>query len=411
MFRATGMKPWPRTAALAGGAAVLWLATLLYAQSAGRLIADEAVHVPQIQAFLRGDFAAHPLLTTIPGYHAIVAVAMRALGAESIAWMRAIGALFGIVAALLFHAIRRRMDDAQPARSAALLFFLPFLYPYDFLVYTDVLSLALVLGALLCALDRRHVAAALAVTGAVLVRQNNVVWAGFLPLFALWPALERERWRVDRCFGEVLRVGGPYVIPVTVFCAYWAWNGTISLSKAVVGGHPDMELHAGNVYFALFLFFVFFPYETWTGARRFLARARRARWLFLLPLLVFAVARLKGSYDNSQFTDYFIRNAIVQAVRHGDWARWLFGAAVAVAACGVAAARFNVRQGWLVYPFAAFYLSSSLLIENRYSIIPFALWMALQRSGGERADWIRLAAWIVASLFFAWGVFGGRFML
>ncbi|HEY9541073.1 MAG TPA: hypothetical protein VIR05_05505, partial [Luteimonas sp.] len=211
--------------------------------------------------------------------------------------------------------------------------------------------------------------------------------------------------------GEVARVAWPYALPVAMFLAYWAWNGTISLSKTVAGGHPDLELHAGNVWFSLFLFFVFFPREAWVGSKRFVGALRRNAWLFLLPLAIIALAKLKGSYDNTQFADYFIRNAIIVAVRDGGWERWAFGAVVALSACSIGFVRFAIPQAWLVYPVAILYLSASLLIENRYSIIPFALWMALRSPGSDRAERVQLVAWALVSLFFVWGIFTGRFML
>src|SRR5690606_41591087 len=57
------------------------------------------------------------------------------------------------------------------------------------------------------------------------------------------------------------------------------------------------------------------------------------------------------------------------------------------------------------------YLASSWLIENRYSIIPFALWMVLRTNGSDRADRIRLVIRVLVSQFFVWGIFSGRFML
>jgi hypothetical protein len=246
---------------------------------------------------------------------------------------------------------------------------------------------------------------------AICVRQNNVVWAGFMPLFALWPTLKEANWRPWRCAATVARVAWPYLLPVAAFLAYWAWNGTISLSKTVAAGHPDLRLHVGNLYFSLFLFFVFFPDDVWTGAKQFVAAARDNRWLLLIPLVLFAFVKLKGSYDNTQFTDYFIRNAIIEAARHGVWERWVFSAVVALAACSIGFVRFTRPQAWLVYPFSILYLALSWLIENRYSIIPFALWMALRTTGSDRADRIRLVAWIVVSQFFVWGIFSGRFML
>src|SRR3546814_11420877 len=102
------------------------------------------------------------------------------------------------------------LGDPHASRSAALLFFLPFLFPYYFLVYTDVLSWLLVLCALLATLERRHVLAALALALSIGVRQNNVVWAGFMPLLALWPTLQEAGWSPWRRAGEVARVAWPY---------------------------------------------------------------------------------------------------------------------------------------------------------------------------------------------------------
>ena len=182
-------------AALIAGFGAVWLLALFYAQSANVVLADESVHVPQIQDFMRGSFVVHPLLTTIPGYHLLMAGAMKLLAADSVAQMRAIGAVLGLAPALVFYFIRRTTGDLHPVRSASLLFFLPFLYPYYFLIYTDVLSLALVLCAMLATLHRRHFWSAVALVFSILVRQNNVVWAGFMPLFALWPVPRHANWR------------------------------------------------------------------------------------------------------------------------------------------------------------------------------------------------------------------------
>src|SRR3546814_11914652 len=106
-----------------------------FTQRSGRVIADESVHVPQIQWFLQGRFEAHPLLTTIPGYHLAVAALLTVASIKSVAAIRAVGAGIGVACALVFWLIRRRLGAPHASRSAALLFFLPSLSAFYVPVY------------------------------------------------------------------------------------------------------------------------------------------------------------------------------------------------------------------------------------------------------------------------------------
>src|SRR3546814_17445017 len=130
-----------------------------------------------------------PILTTIPGYHLAVAALLKVASIESVAAMRAVGAGIGVACALVFWLIRRRLGDPHASRSAALLFFLPFLFPSYFLVYTVVLSLLLVLFALLATLERRPVIADLAVAMSTGVRQDTGVGSGFISSLGWWRPL------------------------------------------------------------------------------------------------------------------------------------------------------------------------------------------------------------------------------
>ncbi len=106
--------PTRKDAALIAVSGALSLLALLFAQSASQLIADESVHVPQIQWILQGRFDAHPLLTTIPGYHLLVAAVLKAMALDSLGAMRTIGLATGIASALMFWFIRRATGDLQP---------------------------------------------------------------------------------------------------------------------------------------------------------------------------------------------------------------------------------------------------------------------------------------------------------
>ncbi|MGY3230819.1 alpha-1,2-glucosyltransferase [Luteibacter sp. HA06] len=370
-------------------------------------IVDEGVHVPQVASFLAGRWDTQPNLAMIPGYHIVMAALMSASGLSSLGAMRDISAGFGVTAALVFFFIRRKLGDDDALLSASLFFAFPLFFPYDFLVYTDIFSLTVVLLAVLSALHGRHFLAACIMTLSLAVRQNNIIWAVFLATYAAWPSLSALGNSVRARLGRSIAAAAPYLLPALAFLAYWRWNGTIVFSSGISGAHPDLTLHGGNVWLALFLFLVLFPREAWSGVISFGEAVRLRPWLLLIPLCLAVWTRMHGSGDNQAFQDYFIRNAFIAFVAHG-WARVCFSILVALAACSIVFTRLRDQRGWLIYPFSVICLASSALIENRYSIVPFALWMAFRQENSPR--WM-LPVWLGLSLFLTYGVLTLKFML
>lgn len=372
-----------------------------------RVIVDESVHVPQIEGFMAGDWEVQPALAMIPGYHLVMAAVMSVTGFSFPGAMRAASALFGLMAALVFYRIRREWNDGHAVTSAALFYACPLFFPYYFLVYTDIFSLALVLSAVLATVRGRHLLAAAIMTVSLAARQNNVIWAAFLAAYAAWPDLAKQDdalWsRVRRGFVTAM----PYLLPGLVFVAYWKWNGSIVFSTGLSRAHPDMKLHGGNVWFTVFLFALLFPLDAWKGLKSFMALARDRPWILLIPVVIAACVRLHGSGDNRAFLDYFLRNAFIAGVAHG-WARAAFGVLVGLTVCALAFVEFREARGRLVYPFSVIGLASSSLIENRYSIIPLALWMVFRKDSGPR--WM-VYVWLAVSSFLTYGVLTMRFML
>lgn len=395
--------------ALLGACFVLWLCTQLYVYPFRGRVVDENYHIPQIAAFMRGEWAIDPSLTTIPGYHLVMAGVMKLLSLHSVQDLRMINAVLGLLVACLFYLIRRTYADPQALLYASAFFFLPLLYPYYFLIYTDVFSLTLILLAFLLSLNERHVWAAFVLTLALLVRQNNVIWAAFLPLLCFF-SQERPSTIRTGAIAQLRKVAWPYLLPGVIFLLYWGWHGSISLSRAVADKHPDLAFHLGNIYLFFFSIVLLFPHDIVRGMRRYLDVARQKPWLFVIPIFLVAFARLQGNPDNYMGEHYFLHNALIQAVSRTP-ADLAFAAIVAIGFCGVISAPFLAPKGWLLYPFAAFYLGASWLVENRYLIIPLTLWMAMRKLETTKSLYGCLAAWASVSLFLVWGVFGGKFML
>lgn len=375
------------------------------------MFTDEVNHYPQTVLFLRGDFRALPDLTTIPGYHAAVAAILRLFGAGSLDAARLVNAMFGLAVAAGFHSLRRQLWPGSETIATAQLLVLPILVCLFFIVYTDVFALALLLAATLATLRQRHFLSALALMMLVGVRQHEVIWVGFLAVLGVWPAW-RERgldaWR------EVLAVGAPYLLPLAGFVAFWWWNGSISLSTGQAALHPDLSLHLGNVYFALFLAGILLPFHVLAGLREFVTASRRRPWLIAIPLLVFAAFwwgfRVDNPY-NSVAPWFYIRNGLLVAVDQQWMWRGMFGLVATAALCGLASTRLRPQGAAWLYGFAALFLAASWLIEQRYVLVPLVLWLAFREHRSRAIECATFALWLVLAVCVFSGMVSGKFFL
>ncbi len=395
--------------------ACAWLAMLAFAVH-GRVIGDEAVHWPQVQRFLHGDYRVfEQWLTNVPGYHWLATALLWPLGVDGLGWGRALGGVFVLACLLAMHRIRLALHPADAQRTAAQLFFLPVLLVYGWLAYTDVPALAFLLGALLATLHGRHRLSAVLLLGSMAMRQNQVLWAAFLASYAAWPLLARDGWRVWRQWRALWAVGWPYAACVLVFLGYWLWNGSISYSTAQAKAHPDLVWRVGNPMLLLALAAALFPLQIVAGWRRGIARLRDGRgwaWL-LLPLAVFALYAWQFQVDHpyNRPMGNSLRNQWLHVVSRESWAWWAFGLAAAWASVGLALARYATPQGWLWLPFSLAFVGASWMIETRYVVVPFVLFLALRLPESAWAERVTLAGWVVLSGWLAWNVFNLNFML
>lgn len=367
--------------------------------SHGSALTDEVEHFAQIHLFLRGDWRLVPSLTTIPGFHVAVAALLWPFGGDSLAAARFVCAAFGLLAIAGFHALRRAAMPGTQTLASAQFIVLPLLVPFFFIVYTDVLALALLLWATVATLAGRHWMSSLLLVALVCVRQNEVVWAGLLALLATWPSWQRARldaWR------EIAARGVPYLAPVALFIAFWAWNGSISLSRTQAALHPDLSLHAGNIGLALVLAALLLPLHVIAGLREFASRAREAPAWLLLPLLVAGAFWFGFHADNpynTAFPHYYLHNGFVHLAQNEPLARAGFAILAAAAVCGLARTRLHPPQALWLYPFAALFLAASWLVEVRYALVPFVLWLGFREPRSARVEYATLALWFTLAVF------------
>lgn len=396
---------------LAWAGFVFLYAAIAYLSADVKPIADEIAHYVHINWFDHGKFKiAWDILTVLPGYHAISAAILWATDLRTLAAARLLNALYGLLAIGAFHWMRKAAAGKGSALATLQFALLPILFPYDFMVFTDVLSLAVVLAAGAATLNRRDVVSGMLMIAALCIRQTNVVW---LPLYA-WLALSPDRPLTMPTLRQFLTRTWPYAAGIVLFTAYWIGNGSISLSKEQSTMHPDFSIHVGNVYFALFLCAALFPLHVASGLKSFAAKLCAQPGWAAAPIAALALYWFGFRVDhpfNQALEPWMLHNRILLFAQSAWWWKAAFGLVAVAAACGLAETRLRPRSAWVLYPLALFALASSWMIEHRYALVPVALWLVFRERKSEKIETMTTALWAVLAVCACLGTLTGRFAL
>lgn len=366
---------------------------------------DEGHHLRQILLFCHGEWRSDPKQATIPGFHLATALIARAVGADcTMETARTINTGFGLLSVLVFLLAVRRLGSTQPGARTLQYHLLPILLPYQFLVYTDTLSLLLVLASLVLLLRGSWTGAGLVGSVSILVRQSNVAWLGFILLYAV---LEPDPWRwpgarrlLGRVWASLLGIAG--------FFVFVALNGAVALHEK---GSHRMGLYFGNLFFALFVYGILFLPSV---AARLWAERRRLTEPWLLALLLGAwllfLWGFKVDHPYNHFAG-FLRNDLLMAVDREPFLKPLFFLPVALGLAALCLTRLRRGSLYAVYPYALAMLLPAWVIEMRYAFIPLVLLLLFRR---EDEPWIEGASVVysgVVATLLLYGITGQRFAL
>lgn len=305
--------------------ATFLLFNLVYHTS--KQVVDEEFHLPQGEHYCQRRFHLwDDKITTFPGLYLISGSFLTPFKACSVYFLRLTSVIASIANAYLIYIIRKKVitkrSDGYLLLESISLATLPPLYFFSHLYYTDVMSVTMVLLLVYFNLRDMHHWGGLAAFLAILMRQTNVVWVGFvygsqlvdstiaICMARLRMGGNRERLRpVKYGYKElvptisllmerpslilvVLRYGHPvflgYELNLIGFVFFLVINGSI-----VIG---DKSAHVAAVhlpqifYFALF-FAVFSPSLILIAARRVIRFALK-RWhitCFCFGLFMFII--------------------------------------------------------------------------------------------------------------------------
>lgn len=417
------MKPW-----IACSIAALLLVVALVINvllSPIKLLADEGAHGLQILYLSQGRWEVVEGLTTIPGYHVLLGSLFWLTGITTLDSARLVSSLVSLPAVVVFYAMARRLH-ARAAVTATLQFFLiPFLLPFYFLLYTDGLSLFLVLLSIYLAMQGRRTTSAVVGMVSLLVRQNNIVWV----VFGAWILYLEEfgaRITVSN-LGSFARKNPAYVLAAVAFLAFMVLNGGVAIRDQ--HAHP-MRLSPNNVYFLLFLYFLVLLPVCLARTVDVVRWCLHKRYVLIGSVLFFCLGYFTFTNDHpyNQLTlDVFaaiynedaelvggmpfLRNLFLVEVANSRLMKALFFVIVTLSLMIILHTHRHRPYARWVLPFCVLFLAPSWLIEQRYTFVPLALLLLGRTPSSERLEWSTVIVNLSLGIFVLWGLLTKTFFL
>ncbi|KLO20504.1 glucosyltransferase [Schizopora paradoxa] len=244
---------------------------------------DEPFHVPQAQAYCRGEWTTwDPKITTPPGLYLLSQVTYRLfvfkcnLSVLRLTPLLCLLALPLAITRLVAYHKRERppRDILSPSADSVVLALFPIAWFFGFMYYTDVPSLLFVVATVVAALQERHALSALLGLVSCTFRQTNIIWLLYafaysrvtylrfrrsppnskeLPKLHDPPALLASVSDIPRIissvFGvipDILAQAAPYTLVFFLFGGFVFWNGGIVLGDK--SNHVP-ALHVPQVYY------------------------------------------------------------------------------------------------------------------------------------------------------------------
>lgn len=340
---------------------------------------DEPHHYQLIEKISLGTVQKSDFwLATLPGYHYAVGYIVRLAGFVSVDLVRLVNLFISFGTVLTFFLIARRFDSKTTHVKTMQFLFFPIIFPFYFLVYTEMLSLLLILLTFYFLNRKTNFIAGIFSFGSVLVRQNNLIWLGF---FLVLITVDFLQGKVT--FSNVKRL----IIKTSSFAASFMFMAIFAFhNKGLIlgdkGVHP-FSFYFDNLFVFLFLFFfLFLPLNISNLWKISHCPIRK-----LLPIAALVVAgfifyffQFKAEHHwNHILIEVFFRNQLLDYAMRSPLNKTLFYIPIGLSIVSLARVRYYSDLHYFYYPFTAVFLGMSLLVDPRYAIIPFTLMILLMK--------------------------------
>ena len=343
-------------------------------------IVDESLHALQIKYIYEGGHQFVETITVIPGYHYLMAFFGRVCNIFSqydtgpkVGDLR----MYQMGISLLFLGVsfcimrKLKMDD----RILFLLMFMPIIFPFLFLIYTDIASLTVFLIAFLVHLYKRYDLAAVFVLLSIVIRQDNILWTGFFMTLIFFEIYQEHKHFDRKLFLTFFDKSIAYVIVIMCFLLFYYFNDGVAIGEKK--SHPSINVYFGNIYLFLTVFaFVFLPaiLDRSKDILAFFYKRKVLSFAIIANGFVFFGSTFIVDHPyNQSFVGYIHNQIILVMISH--FSALLISYLLLVLAIGYfCVTKFlDKKMFFIAAIFSVLFLSMHWMIEFRYYMIPMTL--------------------------------------
>lgn len=401
---------------------VIFFSRVLLYLSPTPLLVDEDNHLVQILNFIENKGSVSDGISMLPGYHFTVASSLKILGLQSENAARAVSTFYSLLSIVLFYILAKQLNPPGVLNKTLQYLFCPIIFPFFFLIYTDIMSVLLVLVSLYLVKIGKYRLSGLAILASIFIRQNNIVWSVFLVIFIYF-----ERFGLTFKWGnirEILKLTWTHFVVFGLFAVFVIINKGISTGQKEF--HPAMSFHVDNIFFMLIVFFfIFLPYHL-QAFRSIVKQLKDKRTLiFTGCLFVFYMLAFQNSHPwnqaNRTFNPIdptelqrlypFLRNNFLVFIHASVVIKALFFIPVACSVLYLARTGTTLVPHRLLYVFVLLSLLPMWLIDPRYYIIPFVFFILLKEERTGFVENIQTAYFMIISLILMLGTANSIFFI
>lgn len=361
------------------------------------LIIDEVVHMEQIQSIFYGKYVLHKGLTVPPTYHAMIALIAKALhlDIESHLAVRILSFLGSIGCIFIFHSIAQRLsaDDCH-IRTLQFIFF-PLIFPFFFLIYTDIWALGSILLSVERALARKLWTSALAIVFATLLRPPNIVFSSlpillFFSEFPMQPGIMFLRNILKKLF--------PFFLLGAGFIIFVIMNGGIAIGDRK---HHQIALNFSNLWLFFLLFAGLLLPACCLALKNLISlysgfSLQKLGFVSLLFLFYYLTYTVSHPYN---FDHFFLRNMILYYTTHFIPIKILAFFIILLGGIGFFFTKIHHTAFKIFLPIICLlYILPFPLIEGRYYIPAFSLFLLFRKEAAGAHEIANIILYILCSL-------------